>query len=77
MKQPVQKALLLTFAVALTGCAGMDARSTYVDPSDVSSPEYRNNLYVTRVESIARQKGIDVVWVNPPRIAKKQKVEPR
>ena len=75
MKQPIARATLLTFAIALAGCAGMDARSTYVAPEEMSSAEYREALYITRIESMARRRGIDVVWVNPPRASSQSSEE--
>jgi hypothetical protein len=69
MKQPIVKVLLLTFAVALVGCASTDARPTYVDAEQMTPQEYREAMYITRVERIAAARGIDVQWVHvtPPR----------
>lgn len=69
MKQPIVKVLLLTFAVALVGCASTSARTTYVDTGQMTPEEYRDALYITRVQRIAAARGIDVQWVNvtPPR----------
>jgi hypothetical protein len=66
------KPLLITtsmsvLALALAGCAGMNAKPAYTDADTLSPEEYADAAYVARVERIARARGIDVTWVNAPR----------
>ena len=54
-------------ALALVGCASMDddlARST--PQADVMININADDAYVAKVERIARRRGIEVIWVNPP-----------
>lgn len=58
-------AVLLPLSLALTACASMDAQSARAGPGSALglSDDY---AYVARVEQIARQRGVSVVWINPP-----------
>ena len=50
-------------AVALAGCAGSMEKSALAPEAELT----RDQAYVGRVERIARQRGIAVVWVNRPK----------
>lgn len=63
----VSSTLLFLTACASTGTAYEKA------PMKHESRATDDNTYVTMVERIARQRGIQVMWVNPP---KKRVVEP-
>lgn len=73
MHKPIlNKALLTTtslsvLALALSGCAGMNAKPAYVEADTLTPEEYADAAYVARVERYARARGIDVTWVNAPR----------
>lgn len=51
--------------LALTACASMDERSS-VAPRH--SGYVQDSEYVAAVEYVAKQRGVDVVWVNPPKL---------
>lgn len=54
-------------AVALlSACTSMQEREAYVAPERTPSLMDPDDLYVARVESIARRRGIHVTWVNVP-----------
>ncbi|WP_206859719.1 hypothetical protein [Lysobacter changpingensis] len=64
--------IVLLSVVGLSACAGMEARSTY-------SPEPRSPTimdadeeYIAYVERVARRRGLEVVWVNVPRVSAEQ-----
>lgn len=71
------KALLriaaISFAVMLLGaCAGTREMTSTGAPA--SQPELTSEqLYMAHVERIARRRGIDLTWVNPPRASYKKK----
>jgi len=54
----------------LSGCAGTEAKSAYVAPQQVGSPNQASiatdDAYVAAVERIARRRGIYLQWVNMP-----------
>ena len=66
MRLPFVTAALLTTAIALVGCASMDHRSSRAAPKRASADTTSADAYVARVESIARSRGIRVLWVSPP-----------
>ena len=57
--------VLLPLSLALSSCASMDAQSARTASDGAVSPS-DDQAYVSRVEQLARQRGITVVWVNPP-----------
>lgn len=72
MKAALGFAFLSLSLVAITGCASMDHRA------DAAAPQAQamtaEEAYIARVEQIARRRGIDVLWVNPPRFARDTKI---
>ena len=73
MKQTFAWILPLAFAASMVGCASTGgATSAVVDPTGMSPQEYENAVYVSRVQSTARQRGIEVMWINPPRFSQKK-----
>lgn len=69
MNALLRTAVLSLSVLGLAACAGMQERSdsTYVAPQRAPSLLDDDHAYVTRVESIARRRGIQVVWVHVPR----------
>lgn len=64
MKAP-SISLLATLAVlCLSGCASTQHRS---DSARVAPPLTPEQVYIAKVERLAARRGIDVVWVNPPK----------
>lgn len=58
--------LVACAAMALAGCAGTDAG--YARQSRYAPVQIENDMdYVRAVESVARQRGVEVHWVHPPR----------
>lgn len=66
MKPTLRSIALLMWLLALTGCAGMEYRSANVAGQSVSSRVTKDEAYVARVEAAARQRGVEVLWVNAP-----------
>ncbi len=67
MNAKLRIAVVLLPILGLAACTTMDERSTYI-PSERSQSIMDNDAtYVAAVERIARDRGIEVVWVNPPR----------
>jgi hypothetical protein len=57
--------LAITAAAALVvGCASGGSSSL----ATKSSAQAVDQTYVARVESLARHRGVEVHWVNPPRV---------
>lgn len=63
---------ILSVTAALAGCASSGSASL----AGKRSPWAVDAAYVARVESVARQRGVEVKWVNPPR-AQDRKVAQR
>ena len=62
----LSRVLAVSLSVAgLAACASMDEQSARVSPQSPTID--RDATYVGRVEQIARRRGIEVVWVNPPK----------
>lgn len=62
----LSRVLAVSLSVAgLAACASMDEQSARVSPQSATLD--RDAAYVGRVEQIARRRGIEVVWVNPPK----------
>lgn len=69
MNALLRTAVLSLSALGLSACAGMHERSgsSYVPPQRSPSVIEEDHAYVSKVEAMARRRGIDVVWINPPR----------
>jgi hypothetical protein len=64
MKASFRFAILSLSLAGLAACATTDDQSTSrVPQSERLTPD---ELYIARVEQIARRRGIEVVWVHPP-----------
>ncbi len=61
----ISRIALISLAVAgLSACASMDdGRASLSPDTRTIGPD---EAYMSRVETIARRRGIDVTWVNPP-----------
>jgi hypothetical protein len=62
---------ILALSLVLTGlaaCSGMQEKSTYAAAQEVVSPtgEAIDQVYMANVEYVAKQRGVEVHWVNPP-----------
>lgn len=64
---PLRIAVVSLAVLALAGCASMDERSSQAAPQGASSAFDTDEEYVAKVESIARRRYMDVMWVNPPK----------
>jgi hypothetical protein len=64
---PLRIAIVSLAVLALAGCASTDERSSQFAPQGASSVFDTDEEYVANVESIARRRHMDVVWVNPPK----------
>jgi hypothetical protein len=55
-------------AVALSGCASMKSKdSSAMAPADSNNSNFTvDDTYVARVNHVARENGVTVVWLNPP-----------
>lgn len=79
--KPITRYRLATACVLVTlglaACTGMQQRSasTYVAPSRTSIHADADAAYMARVESVARRRGVEVVWVNVPRKPAGQRVD--
>ena len=61
--------LFMTLAVAtLAACSGTQEKSSYSAATRVEAPSNLtvDDVYVNRVEYLARQRGVEVHWVNMP-----------
>lgn len=61
--------LFMTLAVGtLAACSGMQDKSTVASATRVEAPSNLtvDDVYVARVEYMARQRGVEVHWVNMP-----------
>jgi len=64
MKTMLRMVALSLVATGLAACASMDDQSARVSPQ--VAPIDVDQAYITRVEEIARRRGLEVQWVNPP-----------
>ncbi len=61
----MKPSLLIVFSVLLaTGCAQPGPRPS--SPPGVAMVAVTDEAYVDRVERLARTRGVDIYWVNPP-----------
>lgn len=65
MQASARWAILFPLFMSLGACASMDAQSARSTPQG-KVVAFDDQAYVQRVEQLARQRGITVVWVNPP-----------
>lgn len=61
MKATHLASVLVVSAVVLAGCASQDKTARATVPHDVD-----DTAYVAQVEHSARDRGVEVRWVNPP-----------
>lgn len=68
MNALLRTAVLSLTAMGLSACAGTNERSgsSYVPPQRAPSIMDADEAYIAKVERLARQRGIDVVWVHVP-----------
>lgn len=64
MKAAFGFAFLSLSIVAMAGCASMEPRGEAAPRAQALTAE---EMYIARVEQIARRRGIDVMWVNLPK----------
>ncbi|HET7127178.1 MAG TPA: hypothetical protein VFI26_08830 [Lysobacter sp.] len=59
---------LSVVAIALSACSGMQEKSTYAAESRVIAPDGQvvDASYVANVDYLAKQRGVEVRWVNMP-----------
>lgn len=59
--------MVVALAVGATaGCASTQEESAYVAPRIAPVSIVDDGEYVSRVEQLAKRRGVGVVWVNPP-----------
>lgn len=63
MKAAFGFAFLSLSIVAMAGCASMEPRAGAPQAQALTAEE----MYIARVEQIARRRGVDVTWVNLPK----------
>lgn len=62
----LSRIFVVSLSVAgLAACASMDEQSAGVAPPSSTTIDV-DDAYVGRVEQIARRRGIEIMWVNPP-----------
>lgn len=69
MNAYLRVAVLSLSVLGLSACAGSQTKSSYVEPSlskHAVAGMTRDERYVSAVERVAKRRGIEVVWVNPP-----------
>ena len=54
-------------AASTAGCASMEDKTGYVAPRVSAATVVEDDAYVARVEQLAKRRGVNVVWVNPPK----------
>lgn len=67
MKTFLRPMLGLVFIVVLASCAGSHELSRSTAPMAApasATPMTEDDMYVARIEEIARRRGVQVVWVN-------------
>lgn len=65
MKASVRMAVLSLAVLGLSACAGMETRSANAPQREPSLID-QDSDYVGYVEEVARRRGVEVNWVNPP-----------
>lgn len=77
MPSSVVLTLVSLSLIGLAGCASMEKQAVATAPQSAAQPAMladADEVYVTRVERIARRRGIEVVWINPPKNVKRDLV---
>lgn len=59
--------VLAVVLMALGGCA-TDSASEYASGRKVRTLHIDDHDYMARTVALARTRGVDVMWVNPPRV---------
>lgn len=69
MNACIRTVVLPLSVLGLAACTGMHQKSdsAFVAPQRASSYVDADEAYMARVESIARRRGVEVVWINVPR----------
>lgn len=68
MKPSVRLAVMSAAVLGLAACATTEEATSYVPAHKVQSTRLQSDAaYMARVEAIARRRGIDLTWVNPPK----------
>ena len=69
MNAYLRAAVLSLSVLGLAACTGMQQKSDFASVSPQRAPSIMDDdeLYIARVEQIARRRGIEVVWVHVPR----------
>lgn len=68
MKTILRMAVVASLVAFAAGCASNGSSLARTKNSHFAVDE----AYVSQVESIARKRGVDVHWVNPPRLAQQE-----
>lgn len=74
----IRSAIVVSGAVSVFGlasCASMDDRSVAATTQTRSMTS--NEIYMTRVDRVAKRRGIVVVWVHPPNTPQKARLATR
>ncbi|MDR7069184.1 outer membrane biogenesis lipoprotein LolB [Pseudoxanthomonas japonensis] len=69
MNAMIQRALVLIACVLLAACAS--AGKTATSPPQEQRAVTAEQQYIAYVERVARRRGIQVTWVNPPHLREK------
>ena len=64
LSRVVVLAVLALSVAGAAACASMDEQSARISPQPAAIDT--DSAYMSRVEQIARRRGIEVVWINPP-----------
>jgi len=68
--------LMATLAVlCLSGCASTHDRRESARAA--APPVTSEQAYISKVERLARRRGLEVIWINPPRTHRDELVMPR
>ena len=69
MNAYLRAAVLSLSVLGLAACTGVQQKSDSASVSPQRAPSIMDDdeLYIARVEQIARRRGIEVVWVHVPR----------
>ena len=71
MSASLRMAVLSLAVLGLSACAGMETKTASTDTRDPSIID-QDTDYISRVEEIARRRGVEVNWVNPPTMSERQ-----
>lgn len=71
MNASLRMAVLSLAVLGLSACAGMETKSASAEPREPSLIDPDSD-YISRVEEIARRRGVEVNWVNPPTLSERQ-----